>query len=104
MVRSSSDGESRGEHIARALDTLADSLATLTDAQWETESLCAGWSVKDAVAHLAWRVGSPTPRLAEDVVRATVAGRHLNPMASFDDIAHDRSRVSPGGSSSASSA
>ncbi|CDO27755.1 maleylpyruvate isomerase family mycothiol-dependent enzyme [Mycolicibacterium porcinum] len=31
---------------------LAAFLATLTPAQWETESLCTGWTVKDVVAHI----------------------------------------------------
>ncbi|MED5812424.1 maleylpyruvate isomerase family mycothiol-dependent enzyme [Mycolicibacterium sp. 050232] len=31
---------------------LAEFLATLTPAQWQTESLCTGWTVKDVVAHV----------------------------------------------------
>ncbi|AGZ49145.1 maleylpyruvate isomerase family mycothiol-dependent enzyme [Mycobacterium kansasii] len=31
---------------------LAEFLATLTPQQWATPSLCAGWSVKDVVAHM----------------------------------------------------
>jgi uncharacterized protein (TIGR03083 family) len=96
MAPSSSVDDGRGTPIARALETLADTLSTLSDDQWEVESLCAGWSVKDAVAHLAWRVGSPTPQLAGDILRATVAGRHLNPMSSIDGIAHDRAAVASG--------
>ena len=37
-------------HQERA--ALADDLASLTDAQWDTESLCQGWSVRDALAHM----------------------------------------------------
>ena len=37
-------------HAARA--ALADDLADLTDAQWATPSLCAGWTVREVVAHL----------------------------------------------------
>lgn len=33
-------------------DALADDLSTLTDAQWRTQSLCAGWTVQDVAAHL----------------------------------------------------
>jgi uncharacterized protein (TIGR03083 family) len=90
MARTSPGGAARGPQIADALDSLADSLATLTDESWETESLCSGWSVKDVTAHLAWRVGSPTTEMAGDVVRATVEGRHLNPLRSMDDIARSR--------------
>lgn len=32
---------------------LAELLASLTDEQWETPSLCAGWRVRDVAAHLA---------------------------------------------------
>lgn len=39
--------------LARAERTdLAEFLATLTPQQWEAPSLCAGWSVKDVVAHV----------------------------------------------------
>ncbi|WP_454793399.1 maleylpyruvate isomerase family mycothiol-dependent enzyme [Mycolicibacterium lutetiense] len=31
---------------------LAEFLATLTPQQWQTESLCTGWTVKDVVAHV----------------------------------------------------
>ena len=31
---------------------LAEFLATLTPEQWQTESLCTGWTVKDVVAHV----------------------------------------------------
>lgn len=33
---------------------LLDLLATLDEAQWATPSLCAGWTVQDVAAHLAW--------------------------------------------------
>jgi uncharacterized protein (TIGR03083 family) len=39
--------------LARAERTdLATFLATLTPAQWQVQSLCAGWTVKDVVAHV----------------------------------------------------
>ena len=96
MARSSSAHDSRGPSIARALETLADALSTLTEEQWAAGSLCEGWSAKDAVAHLAWRVGTPSAQLAGDVVRTTISARHLNPMASFDDIAHERAAALSG--------
>jgi uncharacterized protein (TIGR03083 family) len=50
-------GESRAEgnlmRMARAERAdLADFLATLTPQQWDTPSLCAGWTVKDVAAHM----------------------------------------------------
>ena len=94
MSRTSDAG--RGEQIASALEALADCLATLGEDAWDAESLCAGWSVKDTVAHLAWRVGSPGLRMASDVARATASGRHLNPLRSMDDIAHARAAAVSG--------
>lgn len=96
MARSSLADEPRGTSIARALETLADTLSTADASQWDTESLCAGWTVKDAIAHLVWRVGSPTSQLAGDIARATLSGRRLNPMSSMDDIAHDRAASASG--------
>ncbi|TKV29607.1 maleylpyruvate isomerase family mycothiol-dependent enzyme [Arthrobacter sp. NamB2] len=37
---------------------LADDLASLTDAQWATPSLCQGWDVHDVVAHLTGSAGT----------------------------------------------
>lgn len=39
---------------------LAQDLAGLSEAQWHAPSLCAGWSVRDVVAHLA-STGNMTP-------------------------------------------
>jgi uncharacterized protein (TIGR03083 family) len=33
-------------------EALADDLATVTDGQWATPSLCAGWSVRDVLGHM----------------------------------------------------
>ena len=40
--------------IARERRVLADVLDSLTDDQWATPSLCAGWAVRDVVAHLVF--------------------------------------------------
>jgi uncharacterized protein (TIGR03083 family) len=77
----------RGARISEALDIVCDGLDSLTASQWAAPSLCDGWSVKDTVAHLVWRVGTRSLRLTTDVVRASVAGHHVNPMRTFDDIA-----------------
>ena len=39
--------------IAAERGALADDLADLTPAQWDTSSLCTGWTVRDIVAHLS---------------------------------------------------
>lgn len=85
--RQAPSSSSRGSRIAEALNIVGDGLDTLTAVQWASPSLCEGWSVKDTIAHLVWRVGTPSMRMATDIVRASVAGHHANPMESFDDIA-----------------
>jgi uncharacterized protein (TIGR03083 family) len=72
--------------LLRQRRRLASTLAGLDDAQWAAESRCAGWSVKDVVAHLvstnqfwtfsigAGRAGEPTRFLATfDPVRSPEA-------------------------------
>jgi uncharacterized protein (TIGR03083 family) len=39
--------------IAAERGALASDLADLTPAQWDTPTLCAGWTVRDIVAHLS---------------------------------------------------
>jgi uncharacterized protein (TIGR03083 family) len=85
--RSNSSASSRAARISEALDIVCDGLDKLTGPQWAAPSLCDGWSVKDTVSHLAWRVGTGSFHLAGDVVRASVAGHHLNPTRTLDDIA-----------------
>ena len=84
---SHSISSTRGERIGDALEVVCDGLDSLTASQWAAPSLCEGWSVKDTVSHLVWRVGTRSFRLASDVVRASVAGHHVNPMRTLDDIA-----------------
>lgn len=38
--------------VAIERGALADDLASLDDAAWDTPSLCTGWSVRDVVAHI----------------------------------------------------
>jgi uncharacterized protein (TIGR03083 family) len=44
----------------------AEMLRALSPEQWQAPSLCAGWSVHDAVIHIAWHAHTaPTPRSIE---------------------------------------
>src|SRR5438309_5203225 len=59
MIRAVSD-----EIFAMIAEQRCDLLDGLTDAQWETPSLCEGWRVREVVAHLVtpfslpmWRFG-----------------------------------------------
>ena len=47
------DVESNWRVIGSERRSLAEQLESLTDEQWETPSLCAGWRVRDVAAHLA---------------------------------------------------
>jgi uncharacterized protein (TIGR03083 family) len=60
---------------------LADLLDTLTDQEWETPSLCAGWRVRDVAAHLAM---VPNPPSAGVMLVETVRAR-----GSFHRLNHD---------------
>jgi uncharacterized protein (TIGR03083 family) len=57
-------------HLARAerADLLAF-LADLTPQQWDTPSLCAGWRVRDVVAHMISYEGLPRRELARRLAR-----------------------------------
>lgn len=56
--------------IRREREALIGLLSTLTPQEWSAASLCAGWTVRDVAAHLAWAADlSPREGLAE-LVRA----------------------------------
>jgi uncharacterized protein (TIGR03083 family) len=50
--------ETRWQDVERERLSLADLLDTLTPAQWEAQSLCARWRIRDVAAHVAM---SPVP-------------------------------------------
>lgn len=65
--------------IARHRREVADLLDELSDAQWETPSLCAGWRVRDVAAHLAVAPQPPSIwSLTADAVRAGGRFHRLN--------------------------
>jgi uncharacterized protein (TIGR03083 family) len=62
-------------------------LEGLTDQQWGTPSLCAGWTVHDVAAHLVGNAGAVSiPGLAVAIVRARFDFDRLNAQA----LEHDR--------------
>lgn len=72
------DKDAIWKHIHAERAALAATLATLTPEQWEHESLCAGWTVKDVAAHVI-----STPQIGfGDVVRMSARnlGRGYNSM------------------------
>ncbi|MFI1912030.1 maleylpyruvate isomerase family mycothiol-dependent enzyme [Nocardia sp. NPDC020380] len=63
--------------VARERRELADLLRTLSPEQWTAESLCAGWQVRDVVAHLLYEATNPLTYLWE-TVRAGGSPDRLN--------------------------
>jgi uncharacterized protein (TIGR03083 family) len=57
---STDDTDLRAETFAER-ERLADLLTGLTHEQWDTPSLCAGWRVREVVAHttMPFRIGAP---------------------------------------------
>lgn len=54
--------------IAEQRRDLADLLDGLTDAQWETPSLCEGWRVREVVAHLVMPFSLPMWRFGLELI------------------------------------
>jgi uncharacterized protein (TIGR03083 family) len=49
--------------IAEERRALAGLLDGLTDAHWDTPSLCEGWRVREVVAHLVMPFSASLPRI-----------------------------------------
>ncbi len=47
---------------------------TLTDEQWHTMSLCAGWTVRQVVVHVAWHIHRSMGEVLGTGVRVLVSG------------------------------
>ncbi|OSC42564.1 maleylpyruvate isomerase family mycothiol-dependent enzyme [Mycobacterium decipiens] len=56
--------------IAAERGALADDLAGLTPSQWEMESLCTGWTVRDVVAHLSSTASMNPPKFFLGMLKA----------------------------------
>lgn len=66
-----------GEHLTAERRELVGLLETLSPQQWETPSLCAGWRVRDVVAHLLYDA-IPLHRYAISQVRYRFDVNRLN--------------------------
>ena len=69
------DADDVWTHVAAERRSLADFLETLAPADWEVPSLCAGWAVRDVVAHVVWGPGQSS---AAAMVGFARAGLRLN--------------------------
>ncbi|MFQ6395410.1 maleylpyruvate isomerase family mycothiol-dependent enzyme [Nocardia sp. KC 131] len=56
--------------VATERATLVDLLATLADADWNHDSLCEGWRIRDVVAHLILPVQASTASIIGNLIRA----------------------------------
>src|SRR5437588_12757170 len=56
--------------VAAEYLALADLLASATDTQWDAPSLCAGWRVREVVAHMTMPFRYSTPRFLGEMVRS----------------------------------
>ena len=81
-------------HLAATLTAIADLLAGLTPEQWETQSLCAGWRVRDVAGHLVWRLGSSRRELVGSAARAYL-GHFVRPSRAIDVVSRAAATAEP---------
>ncbi|MEU0007833.1 maleylpyruvate isomerase family mycothiol-dependent enzyme [Streptomyces sp. NPDC006314] len=75
--------------IAAERRELADLLEALTTAQWEAPSLCAGWRVREVVAHMSMGFRYPTGKVLLELLKARGSlHRMTDRLARSDAAAH----------------
>jgi uncharacterized protein (TIGR03083 family) len=71
--------------VAAEFTALADLLEPATDAQWDTPSLCAGWRVREVIAHMTMAARYPQDAFMAELRRCDFDfGRLSNEIASRD--------------------
>jgi uncharacterized protein (TIGR03083 family) len=55
--------------VAAELTSLADLLDVASDAQWDTASLCAGWRVREVIAHMTMAARYPQEQFMAELQR-----------------------------------
>lgn len=78
-------------HVAAERSSLADLLEELTDAEWETPSLCPGWTVRNVAVHV---ISSPQARLLPVLAGMARARGDFNRFV-FTEALRASSAVSP---------
>ncbi|MFB7505658.1 maleylpyruvate isomerase family mycothiol-dependent enzyme [Streptomyces broussonetiae] len=75
--------------IAAERRELADFFETLTPLQWAAPSLCAGWRVREVVAHMSMGFRYPTARILAELLKARGSlHRTTDRLARKDAAAH----------------
>ncbi len=59
-------------HLSATLTGIADLLESLSPEQWQSQSLCDAWRVRDVAGHIVWRLGSSHRELLASGARAWV--------------------------------
>jgi uncharacterized protein (TIGR03083 family) len=71
--------------VAAEFLALADLLDSATDVQWDTASLCAGWRVREVIAHMTMAARYPEDKFMAELRRCEFDfGRLSNEIASRD--------------------
>lgn len=71
--------------VAAEFLALADLLGSATQAQWDTPSLCAGWRVREVIAHMTMAARYPEDKFMAELRRCGFDfGRLSNEIASRD--------------------
>jgi len=71
--------------VAAEFAALADLLGSATEAQWDTPSLCAGWRVREVIAHMTMAARYPEDQFMAELRRYDFDfGRLSNEIASRD--------------------
>jgi uncharacterized protein (TIGR03083 family) len=58
------------DQVAGAFDALADALAPLDEQAWDTPSLCAGWRIREVVAHVTMAARYDGPAYMSELEQA----------------------------------
>lgn len=95
--------------VAAERGALADQLAGLAEARWDTPSLCSGWTVRQVLAHMAStpqftpagfvggmvRSGFRFNRLTEHAIEQNLGASPAETLATFRSVQHSR-KAPPG--------
>lgn len=68
-MTTTSDGDAIFAEIAEERRIMADALMPLTPDQWQAQSLCSAWTVRDVAAHLVMPLVTPLWRFGVTMVR-----------------------------------